>query len=173
MDADYLVEIEIGSKVGEMDDPSEKTRRLVLILERVGLWVIWAGLLLGCLSFVGVMTIIFNGPSTGPAPNLRDLQMLLGVSVMFGVVVIPLAHLARWLVFRWALRRRSWRAMAIAYPIGKLVTWLACDFVAFFAMVVCIIAHSFVPAWPMALCGWACILADLPLFGPFRRIDAA
>jgi hypothetical protein len=148
--------------------PSENNRRVVVLIERIGLWLVWGPLLLSSLSFAGVETLIFLQPSSNPQPPFEKIVPLLAVAAIGGACTIAFFHALRFFILRSIVRKNSWTALAIAYPIVKIVTWAACQGVVFFSLVVCLIAQTFWPAAIIAAAAWMTLAIDLPLLRPFR-----
>ena len=116
------------------DDPPEKVLRLAR--------VIWAALLLGQISFAGVIGFLITRGGIGLEPG--EMSRLL-TRVNFGLLVlmVPLAYVVRGLIFR---RSGEGRAMPPPdYLRGTIVFLAMCEFVALFGLVTTLLNGSFFP----------------------------
>jgi len=144
--------------------------KIVLLVLRIVLWVIWGGLLLGPFCFACVIALIFANPApASPPPSAHDISVLLIVDILFGTILNSLVQAARFVVFRFA--SRNWVVLAVVYPFGKVIGWAAMEGVIYFSLVICLIARSFMPSLPVAIIAWLILVIDAPLFFPFKRYE--
>jgi len=103
------------------------------------LWVVWAGLLLMPLTFVGVMSLLF-AQRTDP-PN--ELQPILSIVWLAWLVVgIGGATIARWFLLRRMQKRRPGN-FAGTYFTATLIWWSLIEGAVYFGFVLCLIGGAF------------------------------
>jgi hypothetical protein len=118
------------------------------------------------LSFAAVTALIFrHSTATGPA-NPEGIRVLFLVALIGGTVSISFVHLVRWFVMRRLSRGGSVPTRLAGYSITTGMVWASCEGVAFFGLVVCLIAQSFWPAGLVSAAAWIVLAANMPLTLP-------
>jgi hypothetical protein len=126
--------------------------------------IIWGAMLLGLLTFLGVVLVI--GPKMSGIDG-RTSQLYLYIAVAMLAALVPAAFVVRSAVYR---KNRTDAGVApAAYVTGNIIFWAMCEGVAFFALVAGLLNRGRGPHLLVAAIAIAMIVVNFPTGAPMRQ----
>jgi hypothetical protein len=123
--------------------------------------VIWAAMVAGEIAFMFVVLIF--GPTMNANSTVPTHRLTIIAGAML-VVLVPLAYFVRAGVYR-SGRQENGRIAPGAYLIGNIIFWSMCEGVAFFGLLVTLLARKPGAAFAIAVVAMAVQAINFPTGG--------